>query len=92
MGVTGFSFEFTSTVAPARMFKAAVLDSHNLEPKVLPDVISSAGLIHGDGGVGSVKQYKFTEGLSLTHSFSSAEFLWSESKTHVLWALTQRVQ
>ena len=94
MGVTGFSFEFTSPVAPSRMFKASVLDACNLAPKILPEVISSAALVHGDGGVGSVKQYKFTSGLNLTVFFSSFFFLFfntflAKSKTHVLCVLAE---
>ncbi|XP_058083250.1 major strawberry allergen Fra a 1.08-like [Magnolia sinica] len=67
MGVTGFSFEFPSPVAPARIFKASVLDIHNLAPKIMPEVVSSACLLQGDGGVGSVKHFKFTDAIPYTH-------------------------
>ncbi|KAL5996264.1 hypothetical protein ACLOJK_026338 [Asimina triloba] len=59
--MVGFADEFECSVAPARMFKAAVLDVHNLAPKIMPHVVSGAGLLKGDGGVGSVKQIKFTD-------------------------------
>ncbi|XP_058076552.1 pathogenesis-related protein 1-like [Magnolia sinica] len=67
MGVTSFSFELVCSVTPARMFKASVLDLHNLAPKIMPQVVSGAGLIEGDGGVGSVKQFKFTDAVPFSH-------------------------
>ncbi|XP_068659286.1 major strawberry allergen Fra a 1-3-like [Aristolochia californica] len=67
MAVTGFSFELESPVNAARIFKAAVLDSQSVMPKAMPQVVSSASLLQGDGGVGSVKQFKFTEIVPLSH-------------------------
>ncbi|KAF8387771.1 hypothetical protein HHK36_026426 [Tetracentron sinense] len=62
MGVTSFAQEFESPIAPARMFKALILDSDNLSPKLMPHSIKSIDTIQGDGGVGSIKQLNFTEG------------------------------
>ncbi|OWM71166.1 major strawberry allergen Fra a 1.06-like [Punica granatum] len=62
MGVTCFSQEFTTSVAPSRMFKALILDSHNLIPKIVPQGIKSIEFVEGDGGVGSIKQTNFPEG------------------------------
>ncbi|GMY16986.1 major strawberry allergen Fra a 1.04-like [Fagus crenata] len=62
MGVTTFTQEFTTPVAPARMFKALILDSHNLIPKLMPQSIKSIEFIEGDGGVGSIKKTTFAEG------------------------------
>ncbi|PKI40691.1 hypothetical protein CRG98_038946 [Punica granatum] len=50
MGVTCFSQEFTTSVAPSRMFKALILDSHNLIPKIVPQGIKSIEFVEGDGG------------------------------------------
>ncbi|KAK4797124.1 hypothetical protein SAY86_029450 [Trapa natans] len=61
MGVTCFNQEFTAAVAPSRMFKALILDSHNLIPKLVPEGIKSIQLLQGDGGVGSIKQTQFAE-------------------------------
>eukprot|EP00928_Gymnodinium_smaydae_P023045 TRINITY_DN19171_c0_g1_i1.p1 TRINITY_DN19171_c0_g1~~TRINITY_DN19171_c0_g1_i1.p1 ORF type:complete len:162 (+),score=16.99 TRINITY_DN19171_c0_g1_i1:47-532(+) len=61
MGVTGYNAEFTSPVAPARLFKALVIDLHHLLPQVVPKEVKSAVIVSGDGGVGSIKQYTFTE-------------------------------
>lgn len=68
MGVTSFSDEHTSPVAPSRIFRASIVDSHNLIPKLLPQVIKSMDIIEGDGGAGSIKQITFTEG-KITSSF-----------------------
>ncbi|KAA8527408.1 hypothetical protein F0562_034877 [Nyssa sinensis] len=62
MGVTCFSQEFTTPVAPTKMFKALIVDSHNLIPKLVPQSIKSIEFIEGDGGAGSIKQTNFCEG------------------------------
>lgn len=62
MGVTNFTQEFTCPIAPSRMFKALILDSSNLIPKLLPQFVKSVDLIQGDGGAGSIEQVNFTEG------------------------------
>ncbi|XP_043694082.1 major allergen Pru ar 1-like [Telopea speciosissima] len=61
MGVTTINNEFNCPIPPARIFKAAILDAHNLLPKILPDKIKSIE-IHGDGGAGSIKQIDQLDG------------------------------
>ncbi|XP_043694847.1 major allergen Pru ar 1-like isoform X1 [Telopea speciosissima] len=60
MGMTTINNEFNCPIPPARIFKAAVLDAHNLLPKILPDKIKSIQ-IHGDGGAGSIKQINLAD-------------------------------
>uniref|UniRef100_A0A5B7CAS8 Bet v I/Major latex protein domain-containing protein n=1 Tax=Davidia involucrata TaxID=16924 RepID=A0A5B7CAS8_DAVIN len=62
MGVTSVSQEFTTPIAPARMFKALITDSHNLIPKLMPQSIKSIEFVQGDGGAGSIKQTNFADG------------------------------
>ncbi|XP_030463072.1 major allergen Pru ar 1-like [Syzygium oleosum] len=62
MDVTTFTQEFATPIAPSRMFKALILDSHNLIPKIAPQGIKSIEFIEGDGGVGSIKQTNFADG------------------------------
>ncbi|KAI4303161.1 hypothetical protein MLD38_038823 [Melastoma candidum] len=62
MAVTTCAEEFVSPVAPSRMFKALVLDSHKVIPKVVPRGIKSVVFLEGDGGVGSIKQTNFADG------------------------------
>lgn len=53
---------FVTQVTPARMFKALILDSHNICPKLMFSTISSIDIIEGDGEVGTIKQVNLTEG------------------------------
>ncbi|KAA8548989.1 hypothetical protein F0562_000673 [Nyssa sinensis] len=62
MGVISYDVEITSSIPPAKMFKAFVLDADTLIPKILPLAIKSAELIEGDGGPGSIKLVTFGEG------------------------------
>lgn len=61
MGVTTFSNEISSAISPSRMFKAMVLDRHNVLPKILPESIKSINCIEGDGGVGSIEKINWCE-------------------------------
>ncbi|XP_041017996.1 major strawberry allergen Fra a 1-3-like [Juglans microcarpa x Juglans regia] len=60
--VTTFTQEFSTSVSPAMLFKALILHSHNLVPKLVPQSIKSIEFSQGDGGVGSIKQTNFPEG------------------------------
>ncbi|XP_022760627.1 major allergen Pru ar 1-like [Durio zibethinus] len=62
MGVTTYSDEFTSPIPPARLFKALIVDSHNLIPKLMPLAVKSIEITEGDGGAGSIRQINFAEG------------------------------
>lgn len=62
MGVTIYEHEIHSSIPPAKMYKAFVLDADNLIPKVLPQAIKSVEIVHGDGGPGTVKKVHFGEG------------------------------
>ncbi|KAK9139270.1 hypothetical protein Scep_008951 [Stephania cephalantha] len=60
MAPVTYSFEFTSPIAPARFFKAGILHMHEIATQIMPGVIKSAS-VSGDGGVGTTKEYHFTE-------------------------------
>ncbi|CAI9118350.1 OLC1v1019909C1 [Oldenlandia corymbosa var. corymbosa] len=62
MGVTTLYDEYTSPVATSRLFKASVVDSHNLIPKLIPQGIKSIDITQGNGGTGSIKQINFVGG------------------------------
>ncbi|KAA8548991.1 hypothetical protein F0562_000675 [Nyssa sinensis] len=62
MGVVTYELEINSSIPPAKLFKAFVLDSDNLIPKILPQAISSVEILEGDGGPGTVKLITFGEG------------------------------
>ncbi|KAH6769636.1 hypothetical protein C2S52_014439 [Perilla frutescens var. hirtella] len=61
MGVTKITQEFNSPVAAGRAFRALILESNTLMPKLLPQSIKSVDILKGDGGVGSIEQVNFTE-------------------------------
>ncbi|PIN13408.1 hypothetical protein CDL12_13977 [Handroanthus impetiginosus] len=62
MAITTFTEEHSSPIPPARIFKASIVDSHNLIPKLMPQAIKSIEIVQGDGGAGSIKQINFAEG------------------------------
>ncbi|RVW99131.1 Major allergen Pru av 1 [Vitis vinifera] len=61
MGVFTYESEVTSSVPPAKMFKATVLDSDNLIPKIRPQDIKSVEILQGQGGPGTIKKIHFGE-------------------------------
>ncbi|RDX84738.1 hypothetical protein CR513_34167, partial [Mucuna pruriens] len=62
MGVVTTESEQVSVVAPARLYKAIVLDYSNVFPKALPNFVKSAEIIQGDGGPGTIKKFTLFEG------------------------------
>ncbi|KAK4425592.1 Major allergen Pru ar 1 [Sesamum alatum] len=62
MAITTFTDEHSSPIPPSRIFKASIVDSHNLIPKLMPQAIKSIDIIQGDGGAGTIKQINFAEG------------------------------
>ncbi|KAI4346289.1 hypothetical protein L6164_013354 [Bauhinia variegata] len=64
MGVFTYTSEHSSPVSASRLFKALVLDSHNLFPKIMPQIVTSIEFIEGNGGPGSIKQINFNEGIN----------------------------
>ncbi|KAJ9699686.1 hypothetical protein PVL29_005516 [Vitis rotundifolia] len=74
MCVITYEHEITSSIPPAKMFKAFILDSDKLIPKILPQVIKSTEIIEGDGGPGSIKKIMFGEDKdNFTYSYSVIE-------------------
>ncbi|RHN64329.1 putative START-like domain, Bet v I type allergen [Medicago truncatula] len=61
MGVFTFEQETTSTVAPAKLYKALVHDSDDIIPKAV-DAIKSVETVEGNGGAGTIKKLTFVEG------------------------------
>ncbi|KAK1318837.1 hypothetical protein QJS10_CPB04g00912 [Acorus calamus] len=59
--IKGFSHEFESPVQASKMFKAGIVDAHNLVPKLIPAVVTGTTILQGDGGVGSIKRTDFSD-------------------------------
>ncbi|XP_008795809.1 major pollen allergen Aln g 1-like [Phoenix dactylifera] len=72
----------SSTVALERLWKAGVLDADKLMPQIAPQFISSIEVLEGDGGVGTVRKYTFTEAVKGPVNFlkERVEALDSENK------------
>ncbi|KAK2645153.1 hypothetical protein Ddye_020348 [Dipteronia dyeriana] len=63
MGVITVSEECATTVSPDRMYKALVVDAHNLVLKLKMKEVTSADIIEGVAGeVGCVRVTNFAEG------------------------------
>nr|AVZ46891.1 pathogenesis related class 10 protein [Hypericum tomentosum] len=63
MGVFTTVEEATYRVPAHRMFKALVTERQIMAPKVMPSFFNSMEIVHGDGGVGTVKKATFAQGL-----------------------------
>ncbi|GMJ12259.1 MLP-like protein 423 [Hibiscus trionum] len=62
MGVFKHEMEATSPLPTARVFKAFVLESDTLFPKVAPYAIKGVEYLQGSGGPGSIRKVTFAEG------------------------------
>ncbi|CAI8590170.1 unnamed protein product [Vicia faba] len=74
MGVFKFEDETTSTVAPAILYKALVIDVDTLTPKVV-DVIKSIEIVEGNGGAGSIKKVTYVEDGETKHVLHKIELV-----------------
>ena len=68
MGVFTYENEFTSTIPPARLFKAFLLDGDSIIPKIAPQAVKHVEILEGDGGPGTIKKVTLGEG-KLTYIF-----------------------
>ncbi|KAH0470838.1 hypothetical protein IEQ34_000561 [Dendrobium chrysotoxum] len=59
-----FTDESFWSVEIDRLWRARIIDGYNLLPKLLPDFISNAEIIEGDGGIGTVKKLSFTKDIN----------------------------
>ncbi|KAL2530271.1 MLP-like protein [Forsythia ovata] len=62
MGAVTYDMEINSSIPADKLYKAFVLDSDNLIPKILPQAIKSVEILEGDGGAGTIKLIHFGEG------------------------------
>uniref|UniRef100_A0ACD5X386 Uncharacterized protein n=1 Tax=Avena sativa TaxID=4498 RepID=A0ACD5X386_AVESA len=72
-----WTLEIESPVAASRLFRAGVMDWHNLAPKVAPHIVASAHPIEGAGGIGigSVRKFNFTSAMPFSVMKEKLEFL-----------------
>ncbi|KAJ4764479.1 Major allergen Mal d 1 [Rhynchospora pubera] len=72
---SSWSCEIESAVPAPRLFKAAMMDWHNLAPKLASDKIVSAAAVEGDGSAGSVRQFNFAPGMPFSHVKERLDFI-----------------
>ncbi|XP_078160740.1 pathogenesis-related protein 1-like [Carex rostrata] len=72
---SSWSCEVESSVPAPRLFKAAIMDWHNLAPKLSPDKVVSAVPVEGDGGVGSIRQFNFAPGMPFSYVKERLDFI-----------------
>ncbi|KAJ3699794.1 hypothetical protein LUZ61_003499 [Rhynchospora tenuis] len=72
---SSWTTEIEAVVAAPRLFKAAILDWHNMAPKIASDKIVSAAPVEGDGNVGSIRQFNFAPGLPFSFVKERLDFL-----------------
>ncbi|KAJ3683663.1 hypothetical protein LUZ60_013890 [Juncus effusus] len=72
---SSWSVDVECAVSAQRLFRAAVLDWHNLAPKAASDKIVSAVPIEGDGKAGSVRQFNFVPGLPFSFVKERLDFI-----------------
>ncbi|KAA8527662.1 hypothetical protein F0562_035469 [Nyssa sinensis] len=82
MGIITLTDERLSSIPPSRIFKATILDSHNLIPKLMPQAVKSIEIIQGNGGAGSIKQINFAEGSNFNYMKHHIDELNEETYTY----------
>ncbi|KAF8008401.1 hypothetical protein BT93_K2167 [Corymbia citriodora subsp. variegata] len=82
MGVFSFTNEYISTAPPARLFKALVLDSCNLIPKLMPQAIKSINIIQGNGSAGTIKRINIIKSNQLISIKNQVDELNEETFTY----------
>ena len=64
---SSWTTEIETAVSAPRLFKAAVMDWHNLAPKIASDKIVSAAPAEGEGSIGNTRQFNFAPGTDLSN-------------------------
>lgn len=67
MGVFAYDDDHTSTLPPAKLYKALAKDADSIIPKVIED-IQSVEIVEGNGGPGTVKKLTVVEGQCLINA------------------------
>ncbi|KZV33774.1 major allergen Pru ar 1-like [Dorcoceras hygrometricum] len=67
-------------VSPKRLFKAMVIDSHHLLPKIIPHVFKRIDVVEGEGGTaGCIRILRFVDGAPFTHLKDTFEVIDTEN-------------
>ncbi|KAL0283750.1 UNVERIFIED_CONTAM: Major allergen Pru ar 1 [Sesamum angustifolium] len=77
-----YDVEIPSPIPATKMYKAVVLDSDTLIPKIMPQAIKNVEILEGDGSVGTVKLIHFGEGSQYKSVKHHVDALDTENLTH----------
>ncbi|XP_022744117.1 major allergen Pru av 1-like [Durio zibethinus] len=83
MGVFTYESEVVTTIPPAKMFDACILDGDKLIPKVVPQAFKSLEYIEGNGEPGSIKKVTFGEGTQFNYVKQKIEALDKENFVYI---------
>eukprot|EP01018_Ginkgo_biloba_P025322 Gb_09961 [translate_table: standard] len=61
MPIWSITVEVVTSITPKRLWMALAMDSPNFLPMALPNIYSGGCFIEGDGGVGTIKKFDFTD-------------------------------
>ncbi|XP_022138710.1 major allergen Pru ar 1-like [Momordica charantia] len=81
MGVYTYEKEVTTSIPPAKFFKAFILDANQLYPKIIPSQVE-VQVLEGDGGPGTVKKIIFGHGSHVKYMKHRIETVDEESLTY----------
>ncbi|XVF28258.1 hypothetical protein REPUB_Repub15cG0014200 [Reevesia pubescens] len=79
MGVFTYESEVVTTIPPAKMFKAYILDGDTLIPKIVPQAFKNVEYIEGNGEPGSIRKVTFGEGSQFNYMKHKVEALDKEN-------------
>ncbi|XP_065863781.1 major allergen Pru ar 1-like [Euphorbia lathyris] len=82
MGIVTFETVIACALPPSRIFKAVVFNLTELLSKVMPQAIKSVDIVQGDGGVGTIRQVNFAEGIPFKYVKESVEAIDEEKLTY----------
>ncbi|XP_072997697.1 pathogenesis-related protein 1-like [Typha latifolia] len=75
MNTYTWTLEIDSPVGASKLFKAAVVEWHNLALKLKPDGIVRAAAVQGGGGVGSVREFNLTYAMPYNYMKERLDFV-----------------
>ncbi|WCJ23360.1 Major strawberry allergen Fra a 1-A [Euphorbia peplus] len=82
MGVVTSETVVVAAVPPSRMFQAIAHNFTELITKVMPGAIESVDILEGDGGVGTIRQVNFGQGLPFKYVKEKIEAIDEEKLTY----------
>ncbi|KAK9161656.1 hypothetical protein Syun_007997 [Stephania yunnanensis] len=87
MGWKRFEVEIVSTVSASRMFKAAIVDSHNLVPKLIPHIITGIKMIRDDTTGRLFKRTDFSNLIPFSYTLDRVDVMDEKNYVFNYWLI-----